>query len=521
MEDDKPIIIDYGLREAFEHPLNEWPNLQNIIPASPEKMDYLNDFTYRSITYFSVLRYLFNHNPSILPLIIEKIKHDYLKNIPDLTSHEIYEIVSHLSLNNSKVLLQQKFELGVYTSLIDAIQKKDEKSFVDALNGCDLTNIMHILKILHVPIKLFRAIETLNLNLCNNESANAKELFERFRFYYRKSLIDVYGEDSKKASRLARSTADSLRSIEDDSELIKYIERYYSLLYGVNCFLKKTELFDETEISVLEYILKSMPLQESYNQIRIYWENGELKERFDGLTKELFEEKKPQPEIVFRKRKRKRICGRPISNSDWMNNDSNVEDGEIIEDIQPRIVEFIPLEPRPEQVSPSDGSDPESPNKLTKEQKDIIDDFDIGPNYFNNEPNDSDDHCIITNEQFNALDAEKKAKMFEAFIKMLAKERYIAPDKGTMKSYAYAFTGIGFKAYRGFHVQPVFWNKEKVDVLLYICMKFYRKNEKTNAVYETALKVFHVTAEGNLNTRAKKIKGKPFDTKFTKIFSEL
>lgn len=523
MEDGKPIIFDDGLREAFEHPLSEWPNLQNAIPADPEKMDSVDVFSYKVATYLSVLRYLFNHNPSIIPLIIKIIKHDYLKNIPDLTSHEIYEIVSHLSLNNSKVLLQQRFDLGVYTRLIDAIQSKDEKGFVKALNGCDLSSIMHILKILHVPTKLYRAIEAWNWNSFKGESVSTEDLYERLRFSLRKSLMDIYGEDSREASRLAKSTVDSLRPIEEDSDLTKIFNRYYSLLYGITCFLKKAELFDESEINVLEYILKSSPLQESYDQSRIYWENGELEERFDEFfgdsdDKGTLSKEKPQPEIrIGKRRKRKRISGRPLLNSDGRTNDSNVENAEIIGDLQPHIDETIPQEPQPEQLSAADSN--QTPRqKLTTEQRETIKNFFISPNYFKDTPRDTDDHCTITNEKFKAVNAEARAKKFKAFIKLLAREGCIDPTNEAMQLCAYAFTGIEFKH----PFQPGFakWRQEKVDILLFICTKFYKRNKKSTTNFVKALEVFQVTAEGNRNKRAESVIGTRFDVKFTEAFSD-
>ena len=529
MEDSKPIIFDDGLREAFEHPLSEWPNLQNTIPSNPEKVDSVHVFPHKAATYLSVLSYLFNHNPSILPLIIKIIKHDYLKNIPDLTSHEIYEIVTHISLNNSKVLLQQRFDLGVYTRLIDAIQSKDEKGFVDALDGCDLTSIMHILKILHVPIRFVRCIEAWDRSSFEGESVSTEDLYERLRYSYRESLMYIYGKDPREASRLAKSIVDSLQPIEDDSGLTKIFNRFYSLLYGITCFLKKTELFDETEINVLEYILKSSPLQESYNQSRVYWENGKLEERFDEFfadfnDKVTLSKEKPQPEIrIGPRRKRKRISGQPILNSDGRTNDSNVEDAEIIEDLQPHIDEPIQPEPQPKQLSAADYN--QTPRRSGERiHSKEIDDFEIRPNYFiekkkSGKPKDSDDHCTITNENFYKIDAETRAKKFEDFIKLLARTGCIDPDKTTMKSCAYAFTGIGFSSYRGFHVQPVYWHTDKVDILLFICTKLFKKNKK-NTNFAKALEVFHVTAK-NCTNRAESIIGTEFDDDFTKIFGKL
>ena len=509
MEDVKPIIFDDGLREVFEHPLSEWPNLQNAIQTNPEKMDYLDVVLYRTITYCSVLKYLFNHNPYILQLILTNVKHDYLKNTPDLTSHEIYEIASHLSLNNSKTLLQQKFGIGVYTRLIDTIQNKDEKSFVDVLSECDLTGIMHILKILHVPIKLYRTLDDWNMN-CDNESDSIEGLLERYRYFLRKSLVDIYGNSPQKASFHASSTVVFIRSIiEDESGFNKCL----SLLYGITCSLKKLGCFDETEIKVLEYILKSPPLQECYNQSLAYWDDGKVEERFEELTQDLFKEESIEE---CRKRKRKRISAPPLSRSYRI-------DGEIIEESQPHIDEPATVEPQPERLSAADYNQTPRP-KFTPEQRETIKNFYISPNYFKDTSQGedtlrkADDHCTITNEKFYKIDAKVRAKKFKAFIKLLAREGCIDPTNEAMQLCAYAFTGIEFKH----PFQPGFakWRKEKVDILLFICTKFYKRNKESSTNFVKALEVFQVTAEGNRNKRAESVIGTRFDVKFTEVFSD-
>ena len=175
-------------------------------------------------------------------------------------------------------------------------------------------------------------------------------------------------------------------------------------------------------------------------------------------------------------------------------------------------------EPQPEQLSAADSNQtpPRSGKRIHSKE---IDDFDISPNYFNNPPKDSDDHCKITNEEFYKIDTEKRAKNLEDFIKLLARTGCIDPDKTTMKSCAYAFTGIGFSSYRGFHVQPVYWHTDKVDILLFICTKLFKKNKK-NTNFAKALEVFHVTAK-NCTNRAESIIGTEFDVDFTKIFGKL
>ena len=177
------------------------------------------------------------------------------------------------------------------------------------------------------------------------------------------------------------------------------------------------------------------------------------------------------------------------------------------------------VEPQPEQLSAADYN--QTPHRSGKRiHSKEIDDFDISPNYFNNSPKDSDDHCKITNEEFYKIDTKTRAKNLEDFIKLLARTGCIDPNKTTMKSCAYAFTGIDFQPYRDYqYAQPVYWHTDKVDILLFICTKLFKKNKK-NTNFAKALEVFHVTAK-NCTNRAESILGTEFDVDFTKIFGKL
>lgn len=178
------------------------------------------------------------------------------------------------------------------------------------------------------------------------------------------------------------------------------------------------------------------------------------------------------------------------------------------------------IEPQPEQLSAADYNQ-EIPEKFTDEQKNTINNFFIKDTYFKVTPDKSPNYCTIVNKKFNDLDEVERARKFEAFIKLLAKQRCIAPINVVMQSCAYDFTGIGFKdPYE--HV-PVFWNKEKVAVLLFICTKFFKKGKKAD--FAKPVKMFHVEdvykAMQNPSAAAEGFNDPEFLMKFQKIFGEL
>ena len=167
------------------------------------------------------------------------------------------------------------------------------------------------------------------------------------------------------------------------------------------------------------------------------------------------------------------------------------------------------------------------PDSITTEHRDIIDEFEIGKKYFTRKKgNYSLAHCTIINEGFDAMADEDKANRFKHFIQLLARQRCIYPSKIVMRSCAYAMTGYGF--YNPFTPVPVFWNPERVDVLLYICQRFYNKRGDAKTPmsdFKYPAEVFHVIKEykevSNRSQSASKVDTDDFGKDFKEIFPKL
>lgn len=182
----------------------------------------------------------------------------------------------------------------------------------------------------------------------------------------------------------------------------------------------------------------------------------------------------------------------------------------------PQIEEPTIEEPQPEQLSAADYNQ-EIPKKRTGKQKDIIRFFFIKDTYFEVDPDESPEYCTIVNEKFKKIDKVERAMKFKAFIKLLARHSCIAPVNVVMQSCAYDFTGIGFR--KPYEHVPVFWNKEKVDVLLFICTKFFKKSK--NADYVKAVRIFHVKEVYEDMQNPSKVAEDFNDPKFLKEFQEI
>ena len=192
----------------------------------------------------------------------------------------------------------------------------------------------------------------------------------------------------------------------------------------------------------------------------------------------------------------------------------------------PQIEEPTIEEPQPEQLSAADYNQV-IPDALTTEHLDLINEFDIGKKYFARKKRDYEQpHCMLLNEGFNVMADEDKANRFERLMKLLARTRCIYPSILVMRSCAYAMTGYGF--YNPFKPVPVFWNREKVDILLYICQKFYNKRGNTKtpmSKFKNPAEVFHVIKEyqeaSNHSQSASKVDTSDFGKDFKAIFPEL
>lgn len=511
MEYGKPIVFDEGLREAFELPLKKYPTLQKAFLSDCENdNEEVVFFSKFFIPLCSVMYYLVNKDFAVFEGFVKFIEDlGEIKSIPRLDSDEIFEVLSRLSTHNALCVLERiNFTDGTYTELKESLEEGDKRRFVTALKDCNTTPISPILKTLNIPLIIIQKIVALE---CEATKVNfeSDKLLSKWAWYKVQKLFqELFGNRIKTIGsntirvELPEGVEAEIEIDEEeegvvDAELVWFL---YDLIIGLFSCFKGEGVLDENAINVIEYIMKQSPFEDRYQQHQDYWRNGGTDGEF----------------LSFITRHKNHFSKELVSEITTSINDDSIEEAELIEEQTTLIEEDGQKETAADygQIIPSE---------LSEEQNKIIGDFDIWHTYFYKDSKQSEDHCTITNEKFNAIEADKRAKNLEAFIKLLAREYCIAPDKGTMKSCAYAFTGIDFIAYRGFHVQPVFWNKEKVDILLFICTKFFKKGKKADFV--KAVKVFHVEdvyeAMQNPSKVADEFNRPKFLKEFQKIFGEL
>lgn len=505
-----------GLSDILKNPWKSPLYIQDTIPTFPEENDedrpvhnlIMLQFIDKRLLrpYYSTVGYLLLNKVYFLKYILEtySTKADFVAMFEGpsrLTFNEIYKAFNGMSPTNASFLLDRiGCPVSVYTRLKESLEKKEETKFAEAIDECDISNILPALKyILFVKqqVKELNSPEPQGKEGTNMDFETAKQ---KLLYELETDMTEKHGisPNSQLKQESMAFIGELLKLTNNPNELL---ESFYPPLFCQYCQMKKGGGLNDSDVKAFEYIFHQPAFEEQYERFMKLWETGEL-------------------EGMFTKR----------SEEDSQNEDGSKEGFDSVaankkeQQSTPQIEEPASVEPQPEQLSAADYDQTPRP-KFTPEQRKTIKNFYIRPNYFKDTsqkedtPRKANDHCTITNEKFYKIDAKDRAKKFKAFIKMLAMEGCIDPTNEAMQLCAYAFTGIGFK----YPFQPGYakWRQEKVDILLFICTKFFKKNNDFSVNYDTALRAFQVTAEGNRNARAKKIKNSRFDAEFSKLFPEL
>lgn len=484
-------LFQDGLTDVLNNPWEEPEIIKDTIPSLPaggdeedrKKHNLIKFHFYLQrlfLPYYFVVRHLCLNKKYFLTYILEYVSKtaDYpifFDNPSRLTSHEIYQAFVGMSLNNASFLLDKiNCPLSVYTQLKDSLQFGEETKFAEAIDRCDISRILPVIKFI-----LFVKNQMNSSNSTNSPGQQPKE----------QTALDIDTE-IEKAKEIAIYEHESVltekhgvlpnsKAIQDSREFAKlffgfldepddFLKETYPFLFSQYKKMKDGGAITESDCKAFEYIFHQPAFEEQYNECLKQWKVSVLESKHNASSKKSTSTALEEPSCE--------------TAADY---------------------------------------DQEIPEELNEKQKDIIKNFYIRDKYFEVTPNKSPNYCTIVNNKFNNLDKVERAKKFKAFIKLLARQHCIAPINVVMQSCAYDFTGIGFeKPYE--HV-PVFWNKKKVDTLLFICTKFFKKVK--NADFVKAVKVFHVQeiykAMQNPSKVAAEFNCPEFLQEFHNIFGEL
>ena len=283
MEDSKPIIFDDGLREAFEHPLKKYPELQKGVLIQPDETDKEDIFLKKQlIPYVSVMWYLCTHDSAVFDGFMKFIKKfGAIKSIPRLKTNEVFEVLSRLSSRNASILLGEiKCTDGIYSELRDSLEDGDKTRFVAALKDCNTTPINPPLKILQKTILIEEKLKKVEFYLGSPQKIR-EEFASKLDYYFNNSIRELFGfafsseesNESVQAFANGVKAAKRLNSAENNDNELTAIS--YDFMFGLFSSLKGKDVLNDDAIDVIDFILKQPPFGNEYYQYQRYWENGE------------------------------------------------------------------------------------------------------------------------------------------------------------------------------------------------------------------------------------------------------
>jgi hypothetical protein len=477
-----------------------------------------------------VAMYAATHEPQLFSDLLEKMKN--AKKLAPYFHHrlgdeELYRSLSLLGDECLKCLLSElDCSESVFNGLRNSVIHSNPDAFERVLQGWDgcFSLVTPICKLLYLEVyfndyfdwiikEANRIDEITDMNQQNQEG----EAFVKNSSGVITSMLkDVFNDksDDELNNRLEKTFDDYLDdTLKLAAEALKHDE-VLSINYKEE-FLKGVLAVDpNVEIADIEQIPESIFYKVLLIAYHFLATETSISQPAKGVIREILFA--PEYETIWKQYE------------DSNSVDFLLEEFEPIVGIQqmPQIEEPTIEEPQPEQLSAADYNQV-IPDALTTEHLDLIKEFEIGKRYFARKKRDYvQPHCMLLNEGFNVMDDEDKANRFERLMKLLARTRCIYPSILVMRSCAYAMTGYGF--YNPFKPVPVFWNREKVDILLYICQKFYNKRGNTKtpiSKFKNPAEVFHVIKEyqeaSNHSQSASKVDTSDFGKDFKAIFPEL
>ena len=452
MEDNKPIIFDDGLRDAFEHPLKKYPKLQKVILEQPDESDKKDVFlTKLQIPYVSVMWYLCTHDSAVFDAFLDFIEIiGVIEGIPRLTTNEVFVILSTLSSRNASILLS-KIDCtdGVYSELIDSLKDGDNTRFVAALKDCNSTPINPALKILQKAILIKEELKKMEFYLGvpqkNREEFLSKidhllDIFERELFEFGSASEE--SNDFVQGFAIGVKAAKQHRSTENNNN--EYVAMVYDFMVGLFCGLKREDTLNDDAIAVMEYILKQPPFENEYYRCQMYWEKGNLNDRIG----EFLARHSQLLKVGITKNKDEKLIA-----NDWPLPDDFFEPAYIDDDC------------------PQNEYFPEFLENL--------------PRYGGKD---------VQNSKYSEAELRELSRLFSEFINKLASKGYIQDDKDTKLALAHALTGRRVIS----TVKRVEWRKPTTSAtpldhqnsISYLIRTLYPKN--INSLGENGSKYAHI-----------------------------
>lgn len=290
-----------GLSDILKNPWKSPVYIQDTIPTFPEENDedrpvhnliMLHFIDKRLLRpYYSTVGYLLLNKVYFLKYILEtySTKADFVAMFEGpsrLTFNEIYKAFNGMSPTNASFLLDRiGCPVSVYTRLKESLEKKEETKFAEAIDECDISNILPALKYI-----LFVKQQVKELN--SPEPQGKKGTNVDFETAKQKLLYELETDMTEKHGILPNSQLKQ-ESMAFIGELLKLtnnpnelLESFYPPLFCQYCQMKKGGGLNDSDVNAFEYIFHQPAFEEQYERCMKLWETGELEGMFTKRPEE-------------------------------------------------------------------------------------------------------------------------------------------------------------------------------------------------------------------------------------------
>ena len=290
-----------GLEDILKNPWKKPVYIQDTIPTFPEESNdkdrTIHDlikvmFVYKRLVspYYSTVGHLCLNKSYFLKYVLETYskKEEFsilFKGTSRLTSHQIYEAFYGMSPNNASFLLDRiDCPISVYTKLKDALESREELKFAEAIDECDISNILPALKFVLFVKNQIKQLDGLGSQ--NNEAVDSDFETEKLKMRYKAEnemteKFDV--SPSSKFNQENKTFVDELlRLMNNPNELL---ESFYPPLFCQYCQMKAGGGLNDSDVNAFEYIFHQPAFEKQYNENLKMWKDGTLKALFTKRQK--------------------------------------------------------------------------------------------------------------------------------------------------------------------------------------------------------------------------------------------
>ena len=233
--------------------------------------------------YYSTVGYLLLNKVYFLKYILEtySTKEDFVTMFigsSRLTSNEIYEAFNGMSPNNASFLLDRiDCSVSVYTKLKDALELEDETRFAEAIDECNLSNILPALKYMLFVKHQVKQLDSPKPQDNGGTDMNLETGIQKIRYEMEAEMTEKYGisPNSPLKQNIMVFYDELFRLTNNPNELL---DSFYPSLFFQYCQMKEGGGLNDTDVKAFEYIFHQPAFEEQYNENLKLWKDGTLKQ---------------------------------------------------------------------------------------------------------------------------------------------------------------------------------------------------------------------------------------------------